>query len=222
MEDEEILALPDIERIMRSALAEGVPVLERHLCEAYRAGHIDGFSKGVARHWESTSTGTKMREGDGDSLERLLEDVEKTVALGDCVYWGRGENNNQGCDGCPSDSKDLYCYKPVLEDVARRLHALMPHDMDGREIKVGDTIERVGSGLQIHVTDVMPLPVSIDNDAMGRLTVGVPPLWRVMEPDSWERLEEDAYHLVMSEYLDAPEDDVKDLVRRAKALAGVE
>lgn len=38
-------------------------------------------------------------------------------------------------------------------------------------------------------------------------------------PDSWERLEEDAYHLVMSEYLDTPEEDVRDIVRRAKALA---
>lgn len=38
-------------------------------------------------------------------------------------------------------------------------------------------------------------------------------------PDSWERIEDDAYHLVMSEYLETPEEDVKDLVRRAKALA---
>ena len=41
-------------------------------------------------------------------------------------------------------------------------------------------------------------------------------------PDSWERLEKDVYHLVMSEYLDTPEDDVKGIVRRAKALAGVD
>lgn len=39
------------------------------------------------------------------------------------------------------------------------------------------------------------------------------------KPDSWERLEEDAYHLVMSEYLETPEKDVSDIVRRAKALA---
>lgn len=40
-------------------------------------------------------------------------------------------------------------------------------------------------------------------------------------PDSWERLEKDAYHLVMSEYLDTPEEDVRNIVRRAKALAKV-
>ena len=38
-------------------------------------------------------------------------------------------------------------------------------------------------------------------------------------PDSWKRIEDDAYHLVMSEYLETPEEDVRDLVRRAKALA---
>lgn len=46
--DEEILALPDVEGIRRKAAECGVPVLESHLCEAYRAGHIDGFSEGVA------------------------------------------------------------------------------------------------------------------------------------------------------------------------------
>ena len=49
MEDEEILALPDVERIRRKAIEDGVPVLESHLCEAYRAGNADGFSEGVAR-----------------------------------------------------------------------------------------------------------------------------------------------------------------------------
>ena len=49
MEDEEILALPDVERIRQKAIEDGVPVLERHLCEAYRAGHIDGLIDGVAR-----------------------------------------------------------------------------------------------------------------------------------------------------------------------------
>lgn len=48
VEDEKILALPDVERIRQKAIEDGVPVLESHLCEAYRAGHIDGFSKGVA------------------------------------------------------------------------------------------------------------------------------------------------------------------------------
>ena len=110
----------------------------------------------------------------------------------------------------------------------------MPHDMDGREIKAGDTIKRVSSGLQIHVTDVMPLLVSINNDAMGRrLTVGVPHLWRVVEPDSWERLEQDAAkhpHIYLTTKdasdkrygIEAMTAMAADLVCRAKKLAGVE
>ena len=43
----------------------------------------------------------------------------------------------------------------------------------------------------------------------------------ISKPDSWEQLERDVYHLVMSEYLDDPEGDVKDAIRRAKALAWV-
>ncbi len=158
-------------------------------------------------------------QGSEDSLSRLIGDIEQAAADGTCEYWGKG--NRWNCKGCPGDSKDLSCSKTAFDDIARRLHALMPHDADGREIKAGDTIES-HVGMQMDVTDVMPLPVRISDDGTSPVTAGVPHLWRVMEPDSWERLEHDAYHLVMSEYLDTPEDDVKDLVRRAKALAGVE
>lgn len=37
--------------------------------------------------------------------------------------------------------------------------------------------------------------------------------------DSWEQFEEDVYHLITKGYLDTPDRDVKDIVRRAKALA---
>ena len=161
-----------------------------------------------------------MQSDDKDSLSRLIGDVENAAADGTCEYWGKG--NRWNCKGCPGDSKDLSCSKTAFEDIARRLHALMPHDADGREIKAGDTIKSTNA-MQMDVTDVIPLPVLIlDGDGTSRVAAGVPHLWRVMEPDSWEKLEQDAYHLVMSEYLDATEDDVKDLVRRAKALAGVE
>lgn len=161
-------------------------------------------------------------QGSEDSLGRLIGDVERAMVAGRysaCGYYGVQEDG--GCDGCPAYGDDDLCTESVLGDVARRLHALMPHDADGREIKAGDTIKS-HVGMQMDVTDVMPLPVRISDDGTSPVTAGVPHLWRVMEPDSWERLEHDAYHLVMSEYLDTPEDDVKDLVRRAKALAGVE
>lgn len=38
-------------------------------------------------------------------------------------------------------------------------------------------------------------------------------------PDSWEQFEEDVYHLITKGYLDTPDRDIKNIVRRAKALA---
>lgn len=93
---------------------------------------------------------------------------------------------------------------------------------DGVEIKVGDTVYYDG--------DPEPLTVGSFDDpgcvyltsakgSDGTLYTIEPSLLTHKRPDSWERLEEDAYHLVMSEYLETPEDDVRDIVRRAKALA---
>lgn len=39
--------------------------------------------------------------------------------------------------------------------------------------------------------------------------------------DSWEQFEEDVYHLITKGYLDRPDEDVKSIIRRAKALAKV-
>lgn len=169
-----------------------------------------------------------MHSDEKDSLTRLIEDVEKTAALGDCAYWDRGENNNQGCDGCPSDSKDLYCYKPVLEDVARRLHALMPHDADGREIKAGDVIAEHcrEQGTEYLVEGFRVVPTTSCNVCITH----APTLCVVS--DSWERLERDAAlgprdYLIRKDPSDrrygfeAMAAMAEDLVTRAKALAGV-
>lgn len=172
-------------------------------------------------------------QSDNDSLTRLIEDVDKAA---NSYFYGCGyfdSRKGSGRSECPAEDCGSSCEKAMLDDIASRLHALMPHGMDGREIKVGDTIKRVSSGLQIHVTDVMPLPVSINNDAMGRLTVGVPHLWRVVEPDSWERLEQDAAkhpHIYLTTKdasdkrygIEAMTAMAADLVCRAKKLAGVE
>lgn len=174
-----------------------------------------------------------MQSDDKDSLSRLIEDVDKATEsyFYDCGYFGSQRGGN-GCSKCPAEDCNSSCMQAAFDDIARRLHALMPHDMDGREIKVGDTVKRVKSDLQIQVTDVMPLPVSIHNGTTGRLTVGVPHLWRVVEPDSWERLEADAA-MYPHDYLTVKDTSDKrygteamnamaaDLVRRAKALAGV-
>lgn len=195
----------------------------------------------------SNRTERIQMQSDNDSLTRLIEDVDKATAsyAYDCVYFSR---SGSVCSGCPAEDCDSSCEKVMLDDIARRLHALMPHDMDGREIKVGDTIENAG-GIQMHITGILSLPAIIFDGGASVNVVGVPRLWHVIEPDSWERLEQDAAKRVC-EYAGAQKsiaDDDKyscincpydepgphtdrgchermrlDLVRRAKRLAGVE
>ena len=96
-------------------------------------------------------------------------------------------------------------------------------DADGAPIEVGDAVYFVGgSGTRLSVKDIdfKPDGAFVDIIDEGRYSATVNPESLTHErPDSWERLEEDAYHLVMSEYLETPEEDVRDIVRRAKALA---
>lgn len=169
--------------------------------------------------------------GDGkDSLTWLAENVEQAAARGACSYYGRPTNFS--CEGCPADADAGPCGKSVLEDVARRLHALMPHDRKGVEIKPGDTIEITGHKKQVCITDVLTLPAIVKDEGACVETFAMPWLWRVVQPDSWERLEEDAT-MLPHDYLTAADESDKrygaeamtamsaDLVRRAKRLAGV-
>ena len=93
-------------------------------------------------------------------------------------------------------------------------------DADGVPIEVGDVVYlrnngRRGTVVGIYADECMTL---VDYDGMITVrTDGV--CLSHKRPDSWERLEEDVYHLVMSEYLETPEEDVKGILRRAKALA---
>ena len=94
-------------------------------------------------------------------------------------------------------------------------------DANGDPIEVGDTVWTVYSHRERVISAVNAPYVLISEPTVEYEGGG----WDRAEsvtherPDSWERLEEDAYHLVMSEYLETPEKDVRDIVRRAKALA---
>ena len=172
-------------------------------------------------------------QSDNDSLTRLIEDVDKATAsyFYGCGYF-RSQREGDGCSKCPAGDCDSSCEKAMLDDIARRLHALIPHDMDGREISPGDTIESA-VGTQVQVTDVMALPVHVNDGGTNRFSVVMPYIWRVVEPDSWERLEQDAAkhpHIYLTTKdasdkrygIEAMAAMAADLVRRAKALAGVE
>mgnify|MGYP007117059476 CR=1 FL=1 len=191
-----------------------------------------------------------MQSNDKDSLSKLIEDVDKAAVCDACTYFGR-----QGvyrCNGCPAYMDDYPCTKSVLEDVARRMHALMPHDADGREIKAGDTVKNLhGQFKDIEVMEIRPVPFGdeLANARSLNMPVTYPANWHVIEPDSWEKLQEDAAKPVC-EYagaqksvadadkyscINCPYDEPGphtdkgchermrlDLVRRAKRLAGVE
>lgn len=96
---------------------------------------------------------------------------------------------------------------------------------DGVPIEVGDTVYLRSNGREGKVVgfyeDKGETWVSVSYElGSDRMTVNTEGKALTHErPDSWEQLEEDAYHLVMSEYLETPEKDVSDIVRRAKALA---
>lgn len=104
----------------------------------------------------------------------------------------------------------------------------LPKDSDNESINVGDTLydlahEKVyvshlmlaedgwtvctstGDGIAMHYqTDENNIATHLSHD----------------ERDSFEKIEREIYHLVMSEYLDDPEGDVKEVMQRIKRLAG--
>lgn len=175
---------------------------------------------------------------DEDSLERMLEDMD-AAAMG-------GRFDAQKCAGCLAMEDARPCVRCAFGDAARRLRALMPHDVGGRWIRPGDTLES-SAGARVHVTGVAALPVfDLEGDGADRVSVSMHHFWRVVEQDSWEKLEEDAAKRVC-EYAGAQRSIVDadryscigcpydepgphtdkgcqermrlDLVRRAKALA---
>lgn len=170
-----------------------------------------------------------MQIDDKDSLSRLIEDVDKAA---NSFFYGCGyfdSRKGSGCSGCPAEHCGSSCEKATFDDIASRLHALMPHDKAGREVRVGDTIHRVGTGLYHEVCGLAAKVVDVGGYAIACDLDD----YRVVERDSWQRLVDDATKSP-SEYLSdrdmtVPRDEADDefyksvdLVRRAKALAGVE
>lgn len=165
-----------------------------------------------------------------DSIDRLLEDLDRAAAEAAIADYKEVWAAYAG-DRKPDASTDTYS-GDVLVDAARRLHALMPHDMNGREIKSGDKL-RFSSGGTIQVCALKIAPAYTDGDGSGIGVITINPEKRttVVEPDSWERLQEDA-KLTPRDYLRGHGIEANeygrvstmaaDILRRAKALAGVE
>lgn len=165
--------------------------------------------------------------------EKLILDMWPKFEDGEYVWFGDEVDGLRG----GIDNIDLYERTANLYDVdvnlimsfGERLKRPAPKvlDADGVEIKVGDTV--YGIGRTEHQFEVID-PHHIDPEVGEAFSVRCydsdgheechckPKLLTHTRPDSWERLEEDAADLD-----DMPCDfNAKDLVRRAKALAGAE
>lgn len=165
--------------------------------------------------------------------EKLILDMWPKFEDGEYVWFGDEVDGLRG----GIDNIDLYERTTNLYDVdvnlimsfGERLKRPAPKvlDADGVEIKVGDTV--YGIGRTEHQFEVID-PHHIDPEVGEAFSVRCydsdeheechckPKLLTHTRPDSWERLEEDAADLD-----DMPCDfNAKDLVRRAKALAGAE
>lgn len=100
----------------------------------------------------------------------------------------------------------------------------LPKDTDGKTIQVGDIvygdpgIAWLVVGLRM---SMFGWKVEMDNVPFlyepNSLTHKKP-----KPVDSWEKLEEDVYHLVTRGYLDRPDEDVKSIMQRAKILANAD
>ena len=157
----------------------------------------------------------KVLDADGEEIRK--GDVLYSVETGYCVTVG----------GIELGTPWFATTDGVLEHCAKFTHQRPVIDADGVPIKVGDTVWATYNGCKHIVmavcSDGSLHPEMLTND--GCMVEYEEGLWDFAKkvtherPDSWERIEDDAYHLVMSEYLETPEEDVRDLVRRAKALA---
>lgn len=178
-------------------------------------GGNDSRSGGASEGTGGRHTAARVRGVDGgESVVGLLADVDRAFSEfegtdGDggpsafaCGYFGKSYRDTQ-CVDCPHVSGDG-CIEEMIKDVRRRLHAIMPHDKDGAEIKPRDVVD---DGYEHTVAGFRVVPTTVG----GWVITTEPCGCRVVRPDSWERLAEDAVEAGPA---------ATDLIARAKRLAG--
>ena len=169
--------------------------------------------------WPVFEDGEPVRIGDRFAEHGGCENVVDSVEVGDCWF------KIHGFDGAaPRYSKRASVKRPAPEVL----------DADGVEIRVGDTVYDVEDGCELVVTKVTSDAVFVAFEDVEADKYDASQLTHE-RPDSWERLEEDARSIARdiawnlgnwspSDFEDVGDDvqaRVVDLVRRAKALAGV-
>ena len=185
---------------------------------------------------ESKDAVTESRD-----LPRGLEGLRKLARDVYCDLWGVLFKDSESGWDVDADSKgslgdtlsrlsdEIEAERPATTDAERRVLDMWPRYEDGEPVMVkdyalNDKDERF-KVYRIQLTDGRWM--LNDNPVLGHYKNGTSKT-RVKrpEPDSWERLEDDAREFARDNQLphdaDQMERDALDLVRRAKALAGVE
>lgn len=125
-----------------------------------------------------------------------------------------------------AEAKDRWpMYSVSSENLTHEQPTFEVLDADGMPIKIGDTVWTIYDGCKYVVSAVSP-----HGSKRYRIRTADPIVeyeegkWDFAKkvthkrPDSWEKLEEDIYHLVTKGYLDRPDEDVKSIMRRIKTL----
>ena len=138
-------------------------------------------------------------------------------------------NHNTGRIECRTSPGSVVCY-PYPSQLTHRAPVLAA---DGKPLREGETVWGVDSGTRYTVEKITDelIPIKCRSE-MGSTVSLCPSQLTHQRPDSWERLEEDAgknpfgYCKDVGHRLDTCENSeaykARDLVRRAKKLAGVE
>ena len=167
---------------------------------------------------ERVSAKTKLRVAQA-GLERGITDGELIDCLAEAV----------GFDSVSTERYEAGLLGRIADLIGGRsdLDAIMlPLDADGTPIRLGDEVYgkasiplKVGE-IRFRAYDEAVIVASAIEDGVRSTIAREGDFWR-HEPDSWRLLEKDMYSLVMSEYAENPEADVRSLMQRAKKLAGV-
>lgn len=103
----------------------------------------------------------------------------------------------------------------------------LPVDAEGVPIRPGDVLYGLADTPAKSFQDMSIEKMVIAKDGKWRVNgictdsgfITITERWYThVKPDTWESVEADIYHLVMAEYLEDPEADVKDIMERIKKL----
>ena len=148
--------------------------------------------------------------------------------LSDLVYnSATGRTNGRfvrctDCNTCGPLAEDDARAKAAWNEAPRRNEVMeLPEDADGEPIRLGEELHLTAHKGRV---EVVAMELSRDGSWIvegkcgGALTYWRPDSLTHVAPDSLESIEKGIYHLVMSEYLDDPEADVKAIMERIGKL----